>query len=218
MTCGRHPRQGRLCIGRPASAAAETGFFSCNKALRTPSYLVRIKKHPNMNRGDTMRRFLVLCLLAGLLQGCAASEEKPNDQAQPGTAPATAPSDQPPATAPSEPPNDAAPAQPDAGQSQPRYENDRFQDVTVKKTKEDTFEVKGKARVFEGVVHYVVEDGHNELAAGVTQASAGGPEWGAFHFTLSVKKENPNTSLTLILFEESAKDGSRTMELPVPLP
>jgi len=52
----------------------------------------------------------------------------------------------------------------------------------------------------------------------VTQASAGAPEWGEFHFTLSVKKENPNTSLTLILFEESAKDGSRVMELPIPLP
>jgi hypothetical protein len=164
-----------------------------------------------------MRRFLVLCLLAGLLQGCVASEEKPTVQTQPGTTPATAPPDQPAVTVPSEQPNAATPAQPDAGQSQTRYENDRFQGVTVKKTKEDTYEVKGKARVFEGVVHYVVEDGHNELAAGFTQASAGGPEWGDFQFTLSVKKENPNTSLTLILFEESAKDGSRTMELPVPL-
>ncbi|CAJ1003712.1 Gmad2 immunoglobulin-like domain-containing protein [Brevibacillus aydinogluensis] len=169
-----------------------------------------------------MRALLVLCLLVGLLLGCTASKEKPNDQAQPVKEPITAPSDQPPATAPSDQPNDAVPAQPDDGltqdDGQTQYENDRFQGVTVKTTNEHTYEVKGKARVFEGVVHYVVEDGHNELAAGVTQASAGAPEWGEFHFTLSVKKENPNTSLTLILFEESAKDGSRVMELPIPLP
>ncbi len=43
----------------------------------------------------------------------------------------------------------------------------------------------------------------------------GAPEWGNFSFTVDVEKKRPNSTLTLILFESSAKDGSRQFELPI---
>ena len=46
---------------------------------------------------------------------------------------------------------------------------------------------------------------------------AGAPRWGNFNFKAEAKKANPNTVLHLILFEASAKDGSRQHELSVPL-
>lgn len=116
----------------------------------------------------------------------------------------------------------------DGGQKQPEviavgeqtkvYQNERFKEVTVVKEKDDTFIVTGKAQVFEAHFNYVVEDGHNELAKGTVQANKGAPEWGDFQFKVQVKKEIGNSTLTLILFEESAKDGSRQFELPIPLP
>ncbi|KGT72726.1 sporulation protein, partial [Bradyrhizobium japonicum] len=111
------------------------------------------------------------------------------------------------------------PQQP-ADQQQPQEENQNefFKEITAKKIKEDTFEVKGKAKVFEGVLDYVVEDGHNELAEGSAKASKGAPEWGDFSFTVNVKKDTPNSTLMLILFEKSAKDGKRKGELPIALP
>jgi hypothetical protein len=66
-------------------------------------------------------------------------------------------------------------------------------------------------------VSWVVEDGHVELKEGFVTADAGGPEWGAFDFTLEVEKQRPHSTLTLVLFESSAKDGSRVGELAVPL-
>ncbi|WP_367643857.1 Gmad2 immunoglobulin-like domain-containing protein [Brevibacillus brevis] len=50
------------------------------------------------------------------------------------------------------------------------------------------------------------------------QASTAAPDWGDFTHTLKVKKAEPNSTLTLILFETSMKDGSRRMELIIPLP
>jgi hypothetical protein len=46
---------------------------------------------------------------------------------------------------------------------------------------------------------------------------AGAPEWGNFEFTIDVTKKRGNSTLTLILFESSAKDGSRQYELPIAL-
>lgn len=114
--------------------------------------------------------------------------------------------------------------QPDQSTGQPAasaekvYQNDIFQDVTVQKTGENSYIVKGKARIFEAVVDYVVEDGHNELAEGSIQASKGAPDWGDFTIELTVKKDQPNSTLMLILFETSAKDGGRLHELAIALP
>ncbi|MFD2371196.1 Gmad2 immunoglobulin-like domain-containing protein [Brevibacillus sp. GCM10020057] len=170
-----------------------------------------------------MKKACFLLLTVFLLQGCTGSGQGnpavPANQEKP---PASAPENpQPPSSR--QPPIAAEPSappeqQPTAEKAPPEYANDIFQKVTVRKTGPDTFEVKGQARVFEAVVSYVVEDGHNELARGSIQASAGAPAWGDFSRTIQVKKAQQNSTLTLILFETSPKDGSRRMELIIPLP
>jgi hypothetical protein len=44
---------------------------------------------------------------------------------------------------------------------------------------------------------------------------AGAPAWGNFSFTVDAPKKNANSTLHLILFELSSKDGSRQYELPI---
>ncbi|NGQ96419.1 sporulation protein [Brevibacillus sp. SYP-B805] len=168
-----------------------------------------------------MRQPLFVLFLIGslfLLGGCGtrtaeppAAVPAPTTEAPP--PPAASPAAEAPAAPPSQQP-DPAPAQEPAE----AYHNEIFQHVTVTKIKADTYEVKGQAKVFEAVVNYVVEDGHNELVKGHVQASQGAPAWGDFSFTLHVKKERPNSTLMLILFETSAKDGRRHLEMPIPLP
>lgn len=95
------------------------------------------------------------------------------------------------------------------------YANQRFKEVTVEKIGDHKFRVKGKGQIFEASFSWVVEDGHEEIKRGFQMTDAGAPEWGNFTFTIDVKKKRPNSTLHLILFESSAKDGSRQYELPV---
>lgn len=95
------------------------------------------------------------------------------------------------------------------------YANERFKEVTVEKIGDHKFRVKGKGQIFEASFSWVVEDGHEEIKRGFQMTDAGAPEWGNFTFTIDVKKKRPNSTLHLILFESSAKDGSRQYELPV---
>lgn len=95
------------------------------------------------------------------------------------------------------------------------YSNARFKDVTVEKIGDDTFLIKGKGQIFEANFNWVVEDGHDELKKGFEMTDAGASEWGNFSFTLNVAKKRPNSTLHLILFESSAKVGSRQHELPI---
>jgi hypothetical protein len=67
-----------------------------------------------------------------------------------------------------------------------------------------------------GKLQLIIEDGHDEVRAGFQTTDAGAPEWGNFDFTIAVQK-NENSKLTLVLFESSAKDGSRQHELPIVL-
>jgi len=170
-----------------------------------------------------MKIACILLLTVFLLQGCTSKEQgSPAAPTATEKPPVSAPAETPPA-APQPPPATEEPAAPpdqteSPGKESAVYANDIFQQVTVQKTGADTFEVKGQAQVFEAVVSYVVEDGHNELAQGSIQASAGAPAWGDFTRTIHVKKAQPNSTLMLILFETSAKDGSRRMELIIPLP
>ena len=97
------------------------------------------------------------------------------------------------------------------------YANDRFREVTVEKVDGQTYKLQGEAQVFEANLSWVVEDGHNELKQGNEMTTAGAPEWGAFEFTVDVEKERENSTLTLVLFESSAKDGSKQHELNIPL-
>jgi hypothetical protein len=97
------------------------------------------------------------------------------------------------------------------------YSNKRFKGVSVEHISEHKFRVRGKAQLFEANLSWVVEDGHEELKKGFQMTDAGAPEWGKFDFIIEVKKKRENSTLTLILFESSAKDGSRQYELPMPL-
>lgn len=97
------------------------------------------------------------------------------------------------------------------------YENQRFKDVTVEKVGENKFRIKGKGQIFEAAFSWVIEDGHKELKQGHEMTDAGAPAWGNFDFTVEAKKERPNSTLHIILYEASAKDGSRQHQLPIPL-
>ena len=97
------------------------------------------------------------------------------------------------------------------------YSNKRFKDVTVERVGQDTFLVRGQGQIFEANFNWVVEDGHEELKKGFQMTDAGAPEWGKFEFTINVHKKRENSTLTLILFESSPKDGSRQYELPITL-
>ena len=97
------------------------------------------------------------------------------------------------------------------------YGNKRFKDVIVEKIGASKYRITGKGQIFEASFGWVVEDGHRELKSGHEMTDMGAPEWGNFSFTVDVAKQRPNSTLHLILFETSAKDGSRQHELPIPL-
>lgn len=97
------------------------------------------------------------------------------------------------------------------------YSNERFRDVVVTSLGQDSFRVKGKAQIFEASFSWVIEDGHNEIKKGFSTADEGAPEWGNFDFVITAKKERENSTLHLVLFELSMKDGSRVHELAIPL-
>lgn len=78
------------------------------------------------------------------------------------------------------------------------------------------FVVEGEARVFEAAFSWTLEDGHNVLAEGHEMAEAGAPEWGHFTFEVDYEKASqPN--MMLILYVQSAKDGSSEHQLIIPL-
>jgi|HigsolmetaAR203D_1030402.scaffolds.fasta_scaffold01782_4 hypothetical protein len=79
-----------------------------------------------------------------------------------------------------------------------------------------SFTVEGKARVFEAVFHWTLEDGHIILAEGMEMADGGAPAWGDFRFDVSYDKATQQ-NMMLILYIHSPKDGSVENELIVPL-
>jgi hypothetical protein len=96
------------------------------------------------------------------------------------------------------------------------YSNKRFKDVVVERLTSDEFRITGKGQIFEASFSWYIEDGHNELQSGFATTDAGAPEWGKFDFVINnVVKKRPNSTLHLVLFETSAKDGSRQYELPL---
>ena len=98
-----------------------------------------------------------------------------------------------------------------------QYSNERFKEVIVERIDENKFRIRGKGQIFEASFNWIIEDGHDELKAGFQTTDAGAPEWGNFDFTIAVQKKRENSKLTLVLFESSAKDGSRQHELPIVL-
>jgi hypothetical protein len=98
-----------------------------------------------------------------------------------------------------------------------QYSNERFKEVTVERIDENKFRVRGKGQIFEANFNWIIEDGQDELQKGYQMTDAGAPEWGNFDFTITVEKKRENSKLTLVLFESSAKDGSRQHELQIVL-
>jgi hypothetical protein len=80
----------------------------------------------------------------------------------------------------------------------------------------DRIVVRGLARVYEATILYEFEDGHYILDEGFTTASEGAPEWGEFEIIIELD-DATDYSGRVILFEESAKDGSRINELKIPV-
>ena len=97
------------------------------------------------------------------------------------------------------------------------YTNKRFKNVIVERIGKDSFLVRGQGQIFEATFNWVLEDGHDELQKGFQMTDAGAPEWGKFEFIIQAQKKRKNSTLTLILFETSAKDGSRQYELSIAL-
>lgn len=97
------------------------------------------------------------------------------------------------------------------------YENDRFRQVRVLISKGESYKVSGQARVFEGTLNYAVVRQNREVLDGFATASMGAPEWGDFSFSFTLETPSEEKSL-LRLFEVSAKDGSRSHILEIPLP
>ncbi|WHY00975.1 Gmad2 immunoglobulin-like domain-containing protein [Neobacillus sp. DY30] len=95
-----------------------------------------------------------------------------------------------------------------------QYENNAFKEVTVSKPNGKII-VKGKARVFEGVFQYAVISGKEILLENHYQTE-GAPAWG--NFEISIDEELMNKGADSIeLFVYSAKDGSKTDILTIPL-
>lgn len=97
------------------------------------------------------------------------------------------------------------------------YSNERFRNVKVRKLNDSSWHVSGQGQIFEARFGWVVEDGHNELASGFESTAAGAPAWGDFSFTVVAVMQQPNTTRHLVIYETSAKDGSRQHQLPIPL-
>ncbi len=92
----------------------------------------------------------------------------------------------------------------------------RIYEPTPNTEVKDRIVIRGLARVYEGTILYEFEDGHYMLDEGFTTATAGAPEWGEFEIIIKLDKV-ANNSGRVILFEESAKDGSRINELQIPV-
>lgn len=90
-----------------------------------------------------------------------------------------------------------------------------FKDVVVERIAKDSFKITGQASVHEANIGWELEDGHNQMDNGFTTASTGAPNWGNFSFVVKAPKFNENTTVHIILFEESMKDGRRKNSLPI---
>ncbi|NWQ43705.1 hypothetical protein MLOOGBEN_23685 [Bacillus sp. EB106-08-02-XG196] len=95
-----------------------------------------------------------------------------------------------------------------------QYQNEVFKEVTLSKSNGEVT-VKGKARVFEGVFQYAVISGTEILQENHYQTD-GAPAWGSFEITID-KELLTKEEVSFELFVYSAKDGSKTDILTIPL-
>ncbi|SEO03581.1 Gmad2 immunoglobulin-like domain-containing protein [Paenibacillus sp. OV219] len=97
-------------------------------------------------------------------------------------------------------------------------QNNAFRNVQIAGSA-GKYTVTGEGRVFEAMMSYAVEDGHNYLLEKNYMLSEGAPAWSAFKLDLLIpaNKLPKNGTLMLQLFEYSAKDGSKVNILNIPL-
>ncbi len=97
------------------------------------------------------------------------------------------------------------------------YSNARFRNVTVTDLGNGIYDIKGEAKVFEATLNYILRQGKEESDVAHTTTSKGAPDWGKFNFTINSTIFKVNVPLYVILFESSAKDGSKLDELSIKL-
>jgi hypothetical protein len=88
-------------------------------------------------------------------------------------------------------------------------ENVAFRNIQVMGSNGE-YTVTGEARVFEASFFYAVEDGHDYvIKETVFTTNEGAPSWSAFEINVSIPTDKlpSNGTLTIQLFERSAKDG-----------
>jgi hypothetical protein len=164
-----------------------------------------LQKNPNFIAKIT---FIALCCVA--LSACTSNNTNKPDVT------ATTLIEQTASTSPTASPSPSPSPAPDS--QKVVFENDAFKIFEPAPNSEvgTTFKVRGRARVFEAAFSYKFEDGHNVLAEGNVKADAGAPEWGEFEFTVTSQNATNPTGV-LIIYEASAKDGSPTNQLMLPL-
>lgn len=175
-------------------------------------------------------KLFVLIACFGLLTACITinfdGNSEPNDQDEADTQEEETESDsneedEEPATEDNEDEkesNEPDPSDEDSEDKEILLENEAFKIFEPAPDKEvtDQFVVRGLARVFEATLQYTLEDGHFIVDKGFTTATKGGPEWGEFEITFDLDGV-PDGSYRVVLFEESAEDGSIVNELIIPV-
>lgn len=151
-----------------------------------------------------MKRIITILLLAS---GCRGSNEKAMPENQITSIDSAAKVDN---TAVNNPISDTA------SQSSVPYSNDRFKEVALRKLSADSAKVTGKARIFEATLSYAIYENGKQVYQGFHTASAGAPEWGNFDFNIAIPRSAGDTEAYLMLYESSAKDGSRVGILKIP--
>ncbi len=94
------------------------------------------------------------------------------------------------------------------------YSNQRFKNVKVQRLDSAKLRITGTAQVFEAAFSWYVTNGSKEILSGHEMTDAGAPAFGNFDFIISL---NSQQKATLVLYEASAKDGSRQYELKIPI-
>ena len=97
------------------------------------------------------------------------------------------------------------------------YQNEIFWNVTVDKSGENKYLVKGKVKSQISSFNYSVEDGHYQLLNNIAKVSKNNPEWGVFDLTFSVTKKDKNTTLILALFDKTLDVRNKNFTLMIPL-
>lgn len=97
-------------------------------------------------------------------------------------------------------------------------ENNAFRSIQITGSK-GKYTVTGEARVFEAVMNYAVTDGHRYLLKKTHNLKEGAPVWSPFTLNIELPASQlpANGTLTIEIFEYSAKDGSQANLIILPL-